>query len=504
MLESEGADDMIRSLTPLEAYFAIKSLGPDDAIGVLALIEQDQIRTLIDFEAWQGDRLEPADLMIWAEAFRQAGLHVLQKAARAVDQEVLASLFCRRLMLALVPVDEDDEPLPDWCHNPPEGIEPILQTPDRRFWFAARTFDARDELEEDEPEPLDMDERKAILQLVDDLYRDEDFEFVAGILRMAESDFQTAMEEDAYQFKCGRLADLGFPSRERAMEVYEPLPASALGEAGDGLGDTNLRMPAVYLDGLGDGAFIEALGAIEDAESVRAIESALVPLANAVLIADGVDAANLESVQESLRRIRDYLDLALTHGTTAADRISVAQQRLLEHGVRSLFRVGYSIALGLKRRASALPRELLDDDDQTLVDRLRARRPQVEDGPRTLARLEVLAALGLAAVHRIEGDVVPPTEEQTLRVLLATCASQALIGGSAVCEALDASQLKQLRDAVASGRFDPAVVDRAAAELGVPGAQLSGIVTDVVDAVGGLSDPIDPRFVAVVVCRLDD
>lgn len=539
LVERIDADALIRSLGGLEAYYAIKALGPDDAAPFLAVIKPEQIRTLLDIEIWHAGRFEPEDLLIWFDAFREVGILRLQAAAKSMDREALAMLFRRRLLIALAPVDDDPSELPDWCNSPPDALLPIVHTPDRRYLIAARTEDELEVLEGDGT-PLDEESRKAIIRLVDDLYRDEDFDDVASVLRMAEADLTSALEEDALRFCDARLEDLGFAPLSRAIEVYGLVdPDSILEDAVPPAPANELRLPALYVQHLSDGLLQAALREIDEPTVVRAIESALVPLANAACVADHVEPGNLEGVEGVLERMRGYIELALSYRASQSELVLAAARRLETHSVRQLFAAGYSITRRLANRAAALvsggafardgdPLGLLDDDDRAVLEALDQRRPmystgaegaellrpaqrpfrQPQDVARTAAVLDALAAVTAvaAAMGGLEvpagPKVAPPAQEHSLGLLLATITAHWLVDGALSLAPFDARQLARLRRALG----DDADFEGAAAALAeAAGAQPSALLVErlrrsvqpvaesLVDLHG--ADAIDPRFV---------
>ncbi len=539
LVERADADALIRSLDPLEAYYAMKELGPDDAAPFLAVIEPEQITALLDIEVWHAEEYDLDDLLIWFDAFREVGILRLQAASKALDTEALAALFRRRLMITAAPIEDDPSELPEWCRNPPEAILPIVRTPDRRFLIAARTEDELAALE-GRAEPLDEEARKAILRLVDDLYRDEDFDRVASVLRSAETDLTSALQEDALRFRNARLEDLGFPPMHRAIEVYALREPSVLGAADtQSIEGADLRLPGTYVEVMEDGLLQVALRRVQDPEAVRAIESTLVPLANAACVADRVEPGNADGVRRVLERTRGYLELAITHGAGDADRLTIAADRLERHHVRVLFGVGWTITNRLGGRARALvasqafardgdPLGLLDDAERAVVEALTERRPEFCEGAfdgvagrrrvrpfRSHEDIATASAIvdGLAAASSLAarlGDaqvpdgpsVAPPPEEHTLGLLLATLASRWLIDEAVSIEPLDAEALARLRGALAQ---DPDFAGAAAAIASA--AQVDGadyLAVRLEHAVGrvresladlGGSEAIDPRFV---------
>ncbi|MEM7679026.1 MAG: DUF6178 family protein, partial [Myxococcota bacterium] len=352
LLERTDLPAVVQSLTPLESYVAVKTLGVADAVPVLAHLQPEQIRALWDMESWQDHRFCVADAVLWLSAFREASIETMQKAAANMDFEAMSALLRRRLLIANKPRDDrsDDDPIPSWLANPSADLEPLMETPDQRFIIAARPQD-EDELID---EPIEEEERKWILQFVRELYQQEDWESVATVLRSAAADLTSTLEEDAYRFRNARLEDLGFPPRGRAMEVYgllDPQPVPPLADAPV----VELALPATYTSALQQGLFHAAMMGIDDPVLMRRLEGDLVAVANKALVADGVAPGQSEGLQEVLQRLRGYVELALAEGTSPATRLEQATMRLRHEHLERLFRIGYTLTV----RASGRARRLL-------------------------------------------------------------------------------------------------------------------------------------------------
>lgn len=506
MLERDDADEAIRALSPLESYYSIKDVGPSDALPYLHVITKEQITALIDMEVWNRDRFEVEDLLIWLEAFRETGLERLQLASRCMDPETLALLFRRRLMIALI-IEEDIEDPPDWVANPSPDIEPIIRTPDNRFFIAARSLDEIAELEGD-GENLDEEERKAVLELVDDLYRDEDFEFISSILRMAEAGLSSDFEEYSYRFRNARLEDLGFPPINRALEIFtavdvdEVLASEMTQERDSG----ELRLPALHVAAVSEGFFVELMQSVTDPILMRAIEAELVPLGNAVLVAERVEMNNLEGVADCLKLVRHYLELGLSAPSSeslqSASGIEVATRRLAEHDLKTLFRVGYTIAIKLKTRMRVIDRALLCESELELFDAASARRPVILD---RFALEELLMAWDAARnidVSVLSGDVLPPPEEQTLQLLVMSLAARILLEDVDELKAFSPSELQRLAQKARTMAFDTADIDQTVKQFeGVWQERvrvgLSELAIELAPLAG--AKRIDPRFVSGLV-----
>lgn len=519
LLETEEA---VAAATPLEAYLAIKRRGLEDALAVLGALSPEQIRVILDLEVWNRDAIDVAELLTWLEAFRTAGLAALARAARSLDPEALAAVLRRRLLVALVPKEDrsDPEPTPDWLVHPPEDIEPILATPDGRFYVAARAVDERADLA-GEPEEVEEDERKQILALVRELYLDEEWEYVAGILRLTLEDLSSSLEEDAFRFRSARLEDLGFPPFEQALEVYGPLDPSALGAPPPisyGVLE-DARLPLVHAEALSRGLLDAGLRGLDGPTATR-VEADLLAVANAVLVADRVDAGDFEGISLALGRARAYIEIALAFEAEGETLEVLAARRLATVHPMVLHRVGYTLTIRLAARArtllehpglgglglyafSAVERGIVEalllrrplfgralepavhdpyaPLDEALADAVRPfERPEdVQTVERFLLERERLAE-GLLAIGLFDAEIAEPAipgarEERDIDLRLATAGARALLGDGFRPDPLDEAMVLELLDRLGS---EP------------PGAGPSGDLQRVVGIAGsGLPEP---------------
>lgn len=510
LLARDDATAAVQALSALEAYASAKALGAADAPALLARLSEAQIQTLWDLEGWQAERLSVPDMILWLSAFREASLEAMQRAAATLDFEALSALLRRRLLVGLKPRDDrsDEDPVPLWMLSPSPDIEPLVETPDGRFIIAARAVD------EDEAfgEPLDEEERKWVLGFVAELYQQEHWEDVAAVLRSAAYDLTSHLEEDAYRFRSGRLEDLGFPPRERAIEIYGLLDPDTSDAPPSAAPVVDLSLPVTYLPPLQQGLFHAAMQAIEDPAEMRRLEGDLVAVANKALVADGVAPGQVEQMQEVLHRLRGYVELALAEGVAPALRIPEAARRLRTRHFERLFRVGYTLtvrAAGRARRILERPelgggsRDLglrrLSTAEQGVLEALLLRRPRMSGAldpvvaaiasGRALHDPEVAASVrpdpGAAEVRRpflaladleavrwvlseLEGfldawaasppdrpalpdDLNLPPEERTLDVEVATAAANVLLGRAYAVAALTGADLADLADQVRPG-----------------------------------------------------
>lgn len=543
LLERQDADQAIKSLTELELYYAVKALGVDDAAPFLAVIEPPQIRALIDLDVWHRDRADLDDLLLWLVAFRESSPERLKDAIGAVDKELLALLLRRRLLISRVGREDTDPDPPEWVSAPPDEILPLVETPDRRFVIAARAFDEQDEIE-GRKRPIDEEDRKAILELVELLYRDPEPEVIAGAMRTAMDDLSSDLEETALHFRQARLEDLGFPPLDRAMDVYARVdPEATLESRAPHPTPSELRLPSIHASRLSEGLLRQALRALGDAQLVRAIEAELVPLSNSVLVADLVEPGDLDRLSATLDRVRANIELALAWGGQG-DPINIAVERIERLPLRILFAAGYSITLRLSTRARALlhhpafqridqPLALLEEADRALLQALTQRRPlysTVLDAerppnqrpistPADVARIEealgelegLLAAAAAWSVLETNAGlppvgIDPPQPERSLDLLMTTLAANAVLEGTPALVPLGRTALARLATQAEGGRLPGAAVARALDQIAERSlspagrARLSRALKDLAETLAPLAGrrDVDPRFVGGV------
>lgn len=481
---------LIAQRSELEACHVIKQLGVEDAAPLLAYVTPDQTRALLDLEVWSVEGLRPADVLSWLAGYREAGLEALAGAVRAWDPEAAAAFLDRRLHVALKPTDDTPpEEIPDWLRQADDDLE-ILTTPDDRMLVAARRVDPTDD------EPVDEDEREAVLRLVADLYRDEGWEETAGLLRMALTDDRLDLEETARRFRTARLEDFGFPSPERAQAIYAPRDVEPA-VARDALQPTAVALVGAYVPEDDVGLFAAALRRLADPGVVQRIESELVPLANAVLTADRLPWSDPEAIVQAVGKVVGFVQV----GLGPDDAVDAAAARLSAQPLRVWFELGHTRAARIAQRLRRLaaggafalgddPWALLEAPERDAAEALvhpRRAFPEVlnprgaaSDGAREALGREPLgvekigvyrawssaadveaadalavhleawaeaeAALGLAAgLQRLDGDLWPAEpQERTLRVGLTTALTRAWLGGAFRPEPLAREELREL------------------------------------------------------------
>jgi hypothetical protein len=406
----------IRALPRDEFFYLVHDVGLPEAMEILVHATAEQIQTVLDMSIWDRDRVDLDRSDGWLAALVEAPPTALGRWASGIDVELLALLVRKRARIYDLSLEEAPEE--------PEGV--LWNSPDRLF--------AIDLL--GDSEHVRITER-----LFDSLYRYSPSMMRKVLLGVrAESDAE--LEETAFRWRSGRMADLGFVDYLEALAVYQEIdvakvrigavPAPRLRPSGETADGDHLRLPATMAEKLsGRTPFARAAATLQAREEVAELHFALVALCNRALSANRVAPSDDEAIREVLARVAATLDLAiefLARGDPAQEGAAVRTVPLV-----ALHRLGTSLvgkvrklALSLRRGnpfAALLPGLDLFASDDSLVLQSLARPhplfPRLLDTPpapgeRPFASLADLAAAthaterAAAAVNLLRGLGVEP------------------------------------------------------------------------------------------------
>ena len=225
----------------------------------------------------------------------------------------------------------------DLSQGPPpdESQGTFFPTPDNLFVLDVLGLPGEDGAAQSEHEA------EVIIRLVDSLYR-SDKDLGPRLLVSATSELDSELEETAYRWQRGRMADLGFADYYEALEVYRELDLAGvhIGEgkqpalrstvgATDGDG-TALRVPtalAQRLTDVGESPFARAAQKLASGDEIDELRFALVALTNRVLAADRVVPGDDDAVSATLQRLAATLDLAIERLAPGDDDLGAAALR---------------------------------------------------------------------------------------------------------------------------------------------------------------------------------
>ena len=461
LIDAEDPKALVRSLPSQDLYYAIVEVGLQDATEIVQLASPAQFRGFVDLGGWKRDRLDPHEVLMWLRAARAgAEPEDFLKKLDEVDMEVV-----EHLLRAFVTV-YDLEEHPDV--NPP-GV--TMESPEGRYLLELHVEGA---------------ELAALRALLQDLFARSPFE-TTRLLEATRWELPSELEETAFRFRAGRLADMGFPSLEDAASLFAWVdPATVMGPARSqsssqaGAEAAPLAAPQGRVDWVD-----AALRGLDDVEREN-LEDELRDLANAVLVAEVQDPGDLEAVQKVAGMARDYLALGLEH--LCGGDPSLAADCVREHPSRRIFGVGFSLTLQLKFAADRLWKEPLSHVGPTwlvlsalqeVLSALRRKRPlralpvegaepvpfrsrrELEEAHKRVERARVQVSLFRALLGGDEASArarlsrfAQPLEILGTERLLAAAAANAVLDGEATVAPVPADRLPDLFARLVTGTPD--------------------------------------------------
>jgi hypothetical protein len=400
ILSEPEAAKLVPTLPVQELYYAIKEVGLADAEDLLALTTAAQVQGFVDLDAWERDHLDETRVNAWIEALSDAGYEKLGAVVADLDPELMALWLQRQAVIYDLTIED-----------PPEEAQGhFFPTPDRFYLLDIL---------------VGGEEGKALERILDWFYR-YDLELGRRIIMGAKWELGSDLEEYAWRWRQGRMADLGYVDFYEALSIYRWLdPTTVKIDEGTVVApppETPTELPAVIAGSLDEAGFFgKALGTLPSDADVERLHATLVLLINKAMAADLVDPGDVDHGKDALARAVATLGLGLEY--LSRGDVARAGQALVTVALERIFRLGFSLTLQVKSLADTLvkggvnPIELEAPWDDVMR-ALRQRRPAypraLDDPPaggvRHFATLADVARAA-AALERIAQMVHNPKRE---------------------------------------------------------------------------------------------
>jgi hypothetical protein len=341
ILERPDVMRVVRSLPVQDAFVTLKEVGPTDALEMIELLHPRQVQGVLDLDAWRRDRLDPGTTGEWLELLFSANPARAVKQIMGLDLELLSLLF--KLHTRVYDLKEDGDP--------PE--EPALHsiTPDQRYLVVYDAGDGR--------------LAHYLKQAVERMFG-VDMPFILHLLESVRWETPSSLEEEAFRWRNGRMADLGFLPPGEAQEIFAFLDPDSLAEYSDELGpppeeeeddsepgpdlSTSVLLPQELFEAEGSSVLGQALSGASD-EVRRRVSHELVGVGNRLHMAMGGDVGDTEALRATVRLASDTVGIALAYLSQGdPSRISEPLGRL---ACLTLFRCGYSLPARVARELRA-------------------------------------------------------------------------------------------------------------------------------------------------------
>ena len=171
----------------------------------------------------------------------------------------------------------------------------------------------------------------------------------ASLMESVSGEVDIESEEECYHIKSGRLADLGFPPHDEALEIYSRInPATFTpGRSKELLQAVEATtLPETFLTGK---TFLEKVILRADSELFRMELNYLI---NTALVADEAHLTDMDEMRSVVERVYGYLNIALEYLSGGDETKGVAI--ITGEYLKRLFQLGFSLILDLKYKADRL------------------------------------------------------------------------------------------------------------------------------------------------------
>ncbi|MBK5276246.1 MAG: hypothetical protein JJE30_14510 [Desulfuromonadales bacterium] len=323
VLGDPDAKKLARAMQPHELYWLFKEDGGQDAMQLLGLASPEQCVFILDMELWRGwSLLEDKAVEYLGYILQGSEEHFLELLPH-LDFNLLSLLLGRELLVAggIGDLNTDEERQTDWDHT----FDDVFLI---KFKNPAHT-------------PIIGLFLELVCRLDNSLY--------TSLMESVSGEIDIESEEECYHTKSGRLADLGFPPRDEALEIYSRInPATFT----PGRNKVLLQaveattLPKTLLTGT---TFLERVVHRADSELFRMELNYLI---NTALVADEAHLADMEQMRSVMERVYGYLNIALEYLSEGDETKGV--EIIADEYLKRLFQLGFSLVLGLKFRADKL------------------------------------------------------------------------------------------------------------------------------------------------------
>lgn len=334
ILYSPYPQGIVRNLPPIELFFTLKGSSLDLAVELLSYAKGTQIQFLFDFDCWYKDRLKAERVASWIILLFEAGEDKVLEWLTIADWDFLIALMQKFIRIHKRPDDVDL--LEAYDYLPPYTLDDVyfVEFKDERLEFYFRR----------------------IIELIRETWPETYFALMESLIWEIPSD----VEERAFRFRNGRLADEGIPDYYTALEVYTYIHPKKLSKVDykslpEGEPEEEERETALYLipyEGPEDLLVQKALSLIKDPQVLSRIQRELAWLATKVILVDHPVIDEVEEVRKGIHKMWCGLNLGLEY--LAEGNPEAAKELLKNHYLEEIFRVSRTALRELRKFALSL------------------------------------------------------------------------------------------------------------------------------------------------------
>ncbi|MFT7580564.1 MAG: hypothetical protein ACI9MR_002235 [Myxococcota bacterium] len=327
--------DFVETLATEELYLLIKDIGRNDAYPLLEYATREQMRGLVDIDAWNKHDLQLDRWLGWFELAEAVSFERVQEFLSAADDELLEWLFIKDVTVHGSDLDKDFVP----------DDQALFQTPDFMYWV---TVERGHILEDRLPHLMKM------------LWA-TDVDRIRLILQQARFDVPASVEAYMDHFRNGRLADMGFSSPTEALAVFSTISLKSLRtQVREHLEEYALMRPPatgsvafdLALVDVTPPPFLGAALALLDETARNNVALAMTMLVNKVFMAQTRDLSRTDDLPVAARHAAGLVSMGLAY--LADESPEVGAEILQRIGCQQVFQAGHTLTIEQRLRAVRL------------------------------------------------------------------------------------------------------------------------------------------------------
>ena len=332
---------LVQSMAEEDLYLLVHTIGPDDALPVLALASNEQWDYLLDLETWDRDRLDPRAVTNWIARLLKADPDRLTYQIAKEKQDAFAYYLFKNIQVHIREYDQD-----------PGEIGDDFFTEDQTYYIRLRPYPEEDQPYQEHRDRLVKDLLKRLAVYDYPTYRD--------LVLKSSSLIPAEAEEELYRLRNVRMAEKGFLPFDEAVGVYQPLTVTDMLARRSKPAATGGRQVDSYpirvdgADASGDAnVFARTLARLQDPATLERLQTEFAGLCNQIIAADGLKIRQKSSLDQVVRKTSDFISIGMekTALHTGPDEPYTHAKMIQTHFLSDLFRVGYGCALELKWNA---------------------------------------------------------------------------------------------------------------------------------------------------------
>ena len=391
ILNSPHAVPLVHSFPEQDFFLLMHDIGPEDFLPVLSMASVRQWEYILDVEVWEKDRINIQAVTRWLGLLAEADPNRLLKWALEEKLEFFEFYLFKNIEVRIREHDED-----------PSIFGDNFFTLDNVFYlrFIQDPF-------EKVTDPGLKHYREELLEKLLKHLAAMDHLTLQKVLQEATGIISAEFEEEAYRLRNVRLAEKGFLPFEEALGIYYPIKPEDIEKAGlkfipRGAPRTEWLPVPMYPAGMldADNYFSQALQLIDTDKVLMELQAEFAGLCNQIIVADRKTIREKAVLQDVVKKACGFINIGLQailhdeQGPMTKPSFTRMAALLQKFPLSHIFRVGYGLALDLKRRADqwlqgswfksvGLPLSFWDEEWMGLLGGLLVKRPLYFDNFKT-------------------------------------------------------------------------------------------------------------------------